>query len=156
MNKKVAAVILSCFLLGACGGSDAQRSGLSLDVSAFGERLYQELSYRDQLEELDPLILYTLLGIDGSHVLEQKNYFSSGATAEELIVFQAADADALRTLKRAVEGRIKDQSSLYASYAPGEVAYLKAAVLEEKGDYLVYCVSSDEEAARKMVEEALR
>jgi hypothetical protein len=125
-----------------------------MDVGAFTEAVYQRLTFRDQMEGLAPSVVYTLLGIDGDDVLEQKNYFSSGATAEEFIVFHAAGAEALGALKAAVEARIADQSAVYASYAPEEVSYLKGAVLVEKGGYLVYCVAADAEAARKAIEEA--
>ena len=152
--------VLCVPLSGACVSSGAKASPqtpvFTLDVSAFGDALFTDLDFRDQLEELDPLIVYTLLGIDGDHVAAQKNFFSSGATAEEILVFQAVDQEAMHALKKAIEARIEDQKRVYVSYAPEEVIYLKGAVLEERGDYLVYCVAADAVSARKMIEEALR
>jgi hypothetical protein len=156
--KKVYIVALMIVVVSSCGspGSGVDKGGaFVMDVGAFGEAVYQNLTFRDQLEELAPTVVYTLLGIDGDGVLEQKNYFSSGATVEELIVFHAADREALNALKTAVEARIADQMSIYASYAPEEVNYLKGAVLAEKGDYLVYCVAADSDAAKKLIEDTL-
>ena len=150
-------LLMLVIALGACtsgNGGGGPEQAFGLDVAKLGEALYQQVAYRDQLEELDPLVVYTLLGVDGDMVFAQKNYFSSGATAEEIIIFQAKDDEALLALRRALEARLEDQAEIYASYAPEEVAYLKAAVLEEKGVYLVLCVSADAESAAKLVSEA--
>ena len=152
-------LILCCMSLAACaqstgGGSGGARTAeFTLDVDQSGERLYQELSFRDQLEELDAVVVYTLLGIDAADVSEQKNYFSSGATAEEILIFRAVSQEALGRIKAILEARVEDQAELYASYAPEEVGYLKKAVLETKGDYLIFCVPENAEAAAKLIRE---
>jgi len=147
-------------VIGACGSSGggenpAQTQEFKLDVEELGEKLFQELSYRDQLEELAPAVVYALLGLDRDDVIEMKNYFSSTATAEEIVVLLAKDGEAVERLKRAFELRIEDQKRLYASYAPEEVDYLNGAVLEVKGDYLVFCVAEDPAAAKQLVSEAI-
>ncbi|MDR0469207.1 MAG: DUF4358 domain-containing protein, partial [Peptococcaceae bacterium] len=147
--RVVCLLVLALYVMTACGSPSGGGGGaFAMDVNAFGETVYQSLTFRDQLEELPPAVVCTLLGIDGDAVLEQKNYFSSGATAEEFIVFHAASSEAFRAIKAAVETRITDQMDIYASYAPEEVSYLKGAVLAEKGEYLVYCVSADSDAAK--------
>jgi hypothetical protein len=145
-------------VLSACGGGRNEgeaRPLFILDVAALGERLYTDLEYRDQLEELEPEIVFTLLGINSADVTAQKNYFSSGATAEEIVVLQAPDRAAALRLKEALAARIKDQQEVYASYAPAEVAYLEQAILEDKENYVVYCVPVDAEAAARLIAEAL-
>jgi len=164
----LAAVLLMAVLFMICGCGQSGGGGASgnataltvaaaftLDVERAGERLYEELTYRDALEELPAAVVYVLLGIDEGHVSAQKNYFSSGATAEEVIVFQAKDEAALKALRQAVEARIEDQKDVYVSYAPKEVDYLKGAVVEEKGAYLIYCVAEDSAAAAKLIREVL-
>ena len=154
-------LLCTLLLTGGCGASGAGEQGageapFTLDINIAGERIRQELTYRDNLEELAPVVVYTLLGIDENDVADQKNYFSSGATAEEIIVFQAVDGEALQALRKAVEARIADQKDIYASYAPEEVVYLQNAILEEKGAYLIYCVPADTDAAAKLVNEILK
>ncbi len=137
----------------SAGGNPAQP--FTLDVAALGERLHTELEYRDQLEELEPEIVYTMLGIDAADVASQKNYVSSGATAEEIIIFQAVDTEAAVRLKDALAARCQDQQDVYASYAPEEVGYLQQAVLMDKETYVVFCVPVDGQAAEKLIKEAL-
>jgi len=146
-------IMSACGSSGATGGKAPAASVFTMDVSAAGERLYKELEYRDTLEELDPAIVFTLLGINEDDVAEVKCYFSSGATAEEVIVFKATDAKALEALKTAVSERIEDQKNVYVSYAPQEVAYLKGAIVQAKGDYLIYCVPADSQAGAKLTNE---
>ncbi|MEL7622408.1 MAG: DUF4358 domain-containing protein [Clostridiales bacterium] len=163
-----ALALLTTFMvfLAACGSSAPAGSGgpagsnppaqpFTLDVAALGERLHTELEYRDQLEELEPEIVYTMLGIDAADVASQKNYISSGATAEEIIIFQAVDREAAVRLKEALAARCQDQQDVYASYAPEEVGYLQQAVLMDKETYVVFCVPVDGQAAEKLIKEAL-
>jgi len=157
----MASVLAVCLLLcGACGsagedGKAGQEPVFTLDVAAAGERLFHELEYRDELAELAPAVVYALLGVDSEDVVTQKNYFSSTATAEEIIVFLAAGQEAAGRLKLALEARIEDQKDLYVSYAPEEVVYLNSAVLEQKGDYLIFCVAADPVAAKKLAGDIL-
>ena len=152
----VLTAVLFLLLCPACGASGSGRDAtFAVDVEALGERLYQELEFRDRLEEIEPKVVYALLGIDQNGVAAQKNYFSSGATAEEIIVIQSVGKDEHNALKLALESRIETQKEVYASYAPEEVSYLRGAILEEKGDYLVYCVAADAEAAKKLIADAL-
>ncbi len=140
---------------GVSGGGNTPGESFALDVAALGEKLYTELEYRDQLEELEPEVVYTMLGIDAADVAAQKNYFSSGATAEEIIVFQATDGAAASRLKDALAARCQDQQDVYASYAPEEVGYLQQSVLVDKENYVVFCVPVDAQAAEKLIKEAL-
>lgn len=165
MNKRLARcgafiLILSLLPLAGCGaaGSEAgaEAPAFAMDVEACGDQLRRELEFRDQLEELEPPVVYALLGVDGGDVAAQKNYFGSGATAEEIIIFQAAGSEAAGRLRLALEARIESQKEIYASYAPNEVAYLRGAVLEQKGDYLVYCVAADGAAAKDLIDRVLK
>jgi len=163
---KVAAVlaVLACLILaGACGASkteapqgDDKVEAFVLDVAAAGERLHSELEYRDDLEALDQLIVCALLGLRDSDVDQLSSYFSSGATAEEILVFKAVDEDALKSLRSAVETRVEDQKKVYVSYAPEEIAYLDGAVIVDRDLYLIYCVSADSQKANVLVNEILR
>ena len=152
-------ILVTTLFLGACSTSGntadngQQPTVFSMDVAQEGDRLYRELDYRDRLEELAPSVVYTLLGIEEGDVLELKNYFSSGATAEEILVIKAKDQDALARLRFLIDTRVQDQMDIYVSYAPEEVEYLKAAVIDSKEDYLVYCVSSSPDKAGELVKD---
>ena len=151
-------LIADVFLLGACatagaGADPAREAAFSMDVDASAERLYRELDYRDRLEELDPGVVYILLGIREEEVAALKGYFSSGATAEEIVVLQAAEEESIKALRAALEARIAYQKEVYASYAPEEVLYLQGAILMEKGEYLIYCVAADAEEAERLAEQ---
>ena len=146
---------LAISLIGCGAATQPAASPFSLDVAEAGERLYDGLVFRETLEELPPEILYVLLGIDESDVLGQKNYFSSGATAEEIIVFQGVNAEAAARLEAVLAERIQEQKDIYAAYGPQEVVYLQGAVLLTKGDYVLYCVASGGEEAQALAKEIL-
>jgi len=133
------------------GGAAGQLDLFALDIAALGARLHEELAFRDKLEELPETVVYTLLGIEPESVAALKCLFSSGATAEEVILLEASNTEAVDVLRKTLETRREEQMKLYASYAPNEVNYLREAVLEVKGLSLFYCVSADSQAAKEWI-----
>ena len=161
-KKGVALLLLSLFLLSltACGsGGDgaelSQEEPKELDLASLSQRLLTEVAYEEELVALAPDVFYSLFGIDEADVAEQYNYFSGGATAEELVVMKAAEGEALDRLTEAVNNRLIYQKELYATYDPGEVERLEEAVVLTAGDFVFYCVSSDSKQAARILEEAL-
>lgn len=79
----------------------------------------------------------------------------TGATAEELAVFETKDADAAAALVQKLEARNADRIESYSSYIPEEVPKLENAVILSGGRYVVLCVAKDASAVREAAEKAL-
>ena len=80
-------------------------------------------------------------------------YFSSGATAEELVLFKAKDESGVQKLSDAVKARIDYQIGAFESYVPEEVPKLKKAVIIVSGLYVAMYVAADYDAAEKAIKE---
>lgn len=152
MIKRTAAAILAIsliFALSACG----QEKAPELNIDEFGEELYSAGHLRgDALcagrvcgpGHLRHRCGHALLG-EGRH----------GATAEELAVFEAKDADAAAALVEKLQARNADRIENYADYIPAEVPKLENAVILSGGRYVVLCVATDASAVRELAEKTL-
>ena len=82
----------------------------------------------------------------------EKVYLSSGATAEEVAIFEFQNKENAKEAVKKVKERIENQKSSYSGYAPKEVKRLEDAILIQKDKYIVFCVTEDENA-RKLISE---
>ena len=155
--KKIASLLMALalvFTMAACGDSKDGDKDFTLDQKKLAEELLSEISFEDELSEVDAAMLYT--GLDASAVAESLTYSGTGGTPEEIAVFKAASADKVDGLKKMIESRNEELQISYAGYGPEQVPKLKDAVLETKGLYVVYCVGPDASAAKEIINSYLK
>ena len=78
------------------------------------------------------------------------------ATAEQIAVLTAADAEALATVKAALQTYLDSLLIQYRDYAPAEVPKLENAVLRENGLQIALVVCADASAADAALSAAWR
>lgn len=143
INCLLLALTLGLLCLCACGKTPA-----SVDVSALAKELTENVTYIDELTEIDRdkgLELYNI-----SDAVEAKVYVGSGATAEEAAVFELASEQQADEVYAAVQKRIENRKADYSKYVPAEVQRLEKAVVCKAGKYVAVCVTEDEAAAEIM------
>ena len=139
-------------LFSLCGcGEDAGGETKTIDKEALAAELAGTLEFRDMLEAVDSGIAG--LRYDTPENVEVVLYAGSGATAEEVAVFEAPDEDTAEEVLEAAEIYIQDQIDAFENYVPEEVPVLEKAVVEQRGKYVIICVTDDDAAARKKIEE---
>lgn len=152
MIKRIAAALLVLCLvlpLAACG----QGGELELNIDELGEELYSVGTFGEELYALDESVAQGLYGTDADTRCWVRA--GTGATAEELAVFETKDADAAAALVKKLETRNADRIENYSSYIPAEVPKLENAVILSGGRYVVLCVAKDASAVREAAEKAL-
>ena len=90
----------------------------------------------------------TLYQISEQDAIKQKVYVSSGATAEEIAVFEAADADAAQRIEKAVLQRVAGQQASFKDYLPAELPKLNDPFIMVLDKYVVLCISDDNEKVK--------
>lgn len=149
MKKKVVGTIMlaaALFLSGCNSGS------VSVDINTLATDLKDNGVYKDQLSEIDDTTGLTLYGIAADDVKDCIVILGSGATAEEIAVFEAADSEAAAAIKTACENRIDTQEAACENYLPDEMPKLASAVVVESGNYVILCVSEDSEKANSIID----
>lgn len=127
-------ILAFCAVLSACGGQNGQagagkqtesQTGKQADAGEIGKKLAEALAFEDELTLADEDMAGMLYGIDTA--VQSSVYISSGATAEEIAVFEFETEEDCKEAVSLAEQRIEDQKEAFASYVPKEVKRLDGA-----------------------------
>ena len=152
MMKKtglLAVLTAGVLLLAGCGGE-----AKTIDAQALAKSLATEIKYDDTLKELtaDEISMLVDLPEDVDSVM----YAESGSTAEEVGVFTAKDSNQAKETMEDVQKYLDDQADSFQDYVPEETKRIGNAVLEQKNQYVVLCVSGDSDQAKEIIEKAFK
>lgn len=141
MKKVGLYILVALFILTACG-----KKNTSIDITKLSEDLLAHVPFIDELTQVDEKTVEHLYSIDNA--VSEAVYIGSGATAEEIAIFQFASEEDADHALLSVQQRILDQKEAFESYIPMEVKRLDNAVLEKQGCYIILCVSDGTEAEK--------
>lgn len=114
------------------------------DVQVVADTLLKEGEFADKLAPVDiNLALTRLYALDQSVVESCAFYTNSNATAEEIAVIKVKDSADVDTIKAAYETRVEEQKAACKDYLPDEMPKLEDAIIYSSGNYVVLCVSVD-------------
>lgn len=144
----LAGIAAAALFIAGCGAAK------TIDATELAKSLATEITYDDTLEKLeqDEISMY----MDIPEGVESVVYMGSGSTAEEVGVFTAKDSGAAKDTLDNVQDYLDDQQESFEDYKPEEAKRVGSAVLEQKGNYVILCVSGDSDTARKVIEEAFK
>ena len=150
MMKKtglLAVLTAGVLLFAGCGGE-----AKTIDAQALAKSLATEIKYDDTLKELtaDEISMLVDLPEDVDSVM----YAGSGSTAEEVGVFTAKDSNQAKETMEDVQKYL--QADSFQDYVPEETKRIGNAVLEQKNQYVVLCVSGDSDQAKEIIEKAFK
>lgn len=111
--------------------------------------------FEDELAPVESSFSEMLMNITASDYKTALIYMGSGATAERLAIFEAADSDAAKTLTQKCNDHVQEQITAYADYMPKEVDKLEHALVLSKGNYVILCVAGNYEEAEKAIQKLL-
>ncbi len=156
----LAALTVTCSLA-ACGGSDddgkdsgskASASAESVDVVEVADKLKSDITYDDELIEIDSGKIESILGVAADSYKSAKVYISSsGATPEEIACFEATNGSTATTIESSLKTRITNQKSTFTDYKPEQAPKLDDAVLIKDGSYVYLCISGDSSKAKEII-----
>lgn len=146
-------ILILCIstLCAACAGQGETGTDKPVDVHKLAGDLIGQVPFVDEMTEDTSDVFYALYQIDENMVKDQAFYFSTGATAEEVAVIEAADPGDVDTLKQAVLSRVEAQKEGFANYIPEELTKLKDPVVEVLGNCVILCVSDDNAKAQEVI-----
>lgn len=152
MKRSLAGLMCAVLLLTAVlvGCSDkGEDPNFTVDITVAAERLHDELKWDDKLSALTAEIAAIEYGIaEGTTVA---CYRGSGATAEQIAVFECADAAAADSLVTSLEKYIAGEIESYKGYVPAEVPRLEDAIIKKQGKCVVLCVTGDTKTAESVI-----
>lgn len=127
-----------------------------IDVKELGKSLLSNITYEDELTEIDQDIANTIYDFTDIHILNSVFYIGSGATAEEIVVLKCENAEQATKAKEKLETRITEQKESFQNYVPEELKKLDKSVLIIKGSYTILSISNTDTKAKEIIEDAFK
>lgn len=155
MTKKLVTGALAVLIaLGSVLAGCGKEAAAEVDVTATADALKNGLTFQDELKEIDSSILDNFYPtIDQSTLKGFKLYkSSSGATAEEIAVFEAKDSAGVKALEEAVTMRLEDLTLQFEDYIPAETKKITDAIKGTYGNVVVLVVADDSAQAQKLLD----
>ncbi|NLL38739.1 MAG: DUF4358 domain-containing protein [Clostridiales bacterium] len=146
-------ILIFCAVLALILSGCGKDTGKSIDFQSFCADLLTGGAFTEELIPVDTELGCAHYGIDQADCKQAMFYLSSGATAEELALFEARDAEALGRIKDAVNNRLRLQTDSFESYLPSEVPKLEKAIVFTRGNYVILIVADDYDSASNVLHE---
>ncbi|MGL4449731.1 MAG: DUF4358 domain-containing protein [Sarcina sp.] len=73
----------------------------------------------------------------------------------ELLILKLKDISNVDSIKDIIDARVESQIETFGSYGPTQCALLEDYILKSKGNYIFYCVSSDNEKIYEIFKESI-
>lgn len=142
MKKNIFAPFLIALLLflPSCGSETAAPKN-DVDLETVASELAKSSSFEEQLNRVDDKFALKLYDISNASAVCL--YTGSGATADELALFEFENEDDAKGAVKSAQERIDAQKESFAGYLPKELPKLDSAVIKTYGHYLVICVCTD-------------
>lgn len=117
-----------------------------IDIDRLCSELLEQAEFEDELSQVDDEVIKMLYGIND--YAQAQVYISSGATAEEIAVFEFSDTNTATNGFQMAQNRLEEQKEDFESYIPKEIRKLDRAVVLKVGKYVVVCVSNGDTAEK--------
>lgn len=119
---------------------------VNIDIETLLKDIIQNVKFEDEMNEANKEIVQKLYNID--NCVSQKVYISSGATAEEIAIFEFQNKDEVNNALEKANTRIEAQKENFENYVPKEINKLENAIIVKKDRYLIICITEDENAQK--------
>lgn len=149
MKKLIFGALMCALLLVGCGQTEPQKEP-TFPATVTVQALLDSGAFSEELEELDPLLLFPLSG-DAAMYKGSLLYYSTGATAETAAVIAVRDTDQVEQTEAALRTWLDGQIEAERDYRPAEAAKLENAILEARGNSVLLVVAADYEKAQAAI-----
>ena len=143
-----AIVAAAMMVLSACGGGKTY----SLDVVKLAGRLLSEVNFDCELYQVQEEKVENFIDFEGAET--KIMYMGSGSYADSFGIFKTDTEENAKSALEIVNTYLTDLEDSFKDYIPKEAVKIQSAAVIRKGGYVVFCITSDAEKARKIIEES--
>ncbi len=153
--KGVKFVLILCAVVLSVACAKKESGSYDFKASDLASSIVESMKFEDDLAEVDKDSVISKYDTDMLNIDNSSVYMSTTATSEEVAVFVLEDETQAQTVLEKCTSRIEAQRTVYSSYAPQEVTRLDNSYIEKRKNIVVLCVTSDTDAAKKVVDDFL-
>lgn len=152
--KKIWIVILIIVVIGVIVVFTNDNKGITIDINELSKDIIENIEFEDELNKVDNETASKLYDIND--FTSQSVYMSSGATSEEIAIFEFEDKEACKVALEKANKRIEEQKQNFKDYMPKEMKKLENAMIKNKNQYLIVCITNHPEEVGKILSKYLR
>ena len=146
MKKKLLVCLAMAMCLAGfagCGSKEEKKTeDVSMDIHSVAKEIVDNGNFTD-IAEINKDKGISQYSVGDAEIADAVTYFSSGATAEEVVIFEGATA---------AEERKEDDYKTWQDYKPEEVSRVDKAVIKKSGKYVVFCIADDKDAVSAVID----
>ena len=150
MNKyKVSVLCLALImLLAGCGKS--------VDVPKTCDTILANVVFDDEMLKAESSVIENLYSLPASGIEECVIYVSAtGATANEFAIFRVKDNDAAAAVRTALVTRTETLTTNFENYVPDELSRINNKLILQKGDYVLFAITHNNNDIQDIFNNAL-
>ena len=110
----------------------------------------------DGMEKAESRYLKKIYGLNAGDYEDVMIYIpANGMSAEELLLIRLSSSAQSDEVLEAIQERIDSQYNVFEGYAPEQVAILERAIVDPRGNYILYISGEDAEKADEVFRNSL-
>ena len=151
MKKIILTALILIVCLSSCG--DKYENSV-IDINALADSIMTSVTFDDQLVQISEATMKTAYNFG-----EYTNMVvstGSGATAEEVILIECADAAAADKIYMSVDTYYKNKKFYFKDYNPEETYKLDDPIFVRIGKYVIYCVSPNTAEVQNLLNNSIK
>lgn len=153
--KRIITVLLTAIMamsFAACSPAEEMKTPAVSDVA---QALTDAIEFPEMATQLAEDLQYYGYGDLNTDDIEEVYYAiaSSGLTPEEILIVKLKDDSGIADLKTMMEARRDAIAAVAADYTPELMEQIDSAIIETKGAYAYFVISSDNAAAKAVLDE---
>lgn len=131
-----------------------QKKEEPLDTTALAQAVLTEVTFETELTLMDSSVTENMITtVDENTKIEL--YMGEGTCADELLILTASDSGSVEKEVESIQKHLTDMQQSFQDYLPKEAKKIDDAVILQMKNYIVACVSTDKDKAKKVIEEQL-
>lgn len=154
MKKEIWIIILIIVIIGAVIVFTNKSKDITIDISKLAEDIMENIKFEDELNKVDNETANKLYDINNA--VSQVVYMSSGATAEEMAIFEFKDEENCKIALEKANNRIEEQKQSFKDYMPKEMKKIEDAIVVSKNKYLIVCIADNKDDIEKILNKYIK
>lgn len=154
MKKRIWIIIIIIILIGAVVIFSTKEKNVTIDINKLSDDIMQNIKFEDEMNKVDKKTTEKLYTINNA--INQVVYMSSGATAEEIAIFEFENKEECKGAMENANKRIEEQKESFKDYMPKEMKKLEESIISTKDKYLMIFVTDNQNGVQKILNKYIK
>ncbi len=133
-----------------------KNKNIQINIEDLASKIAENSYFEDQLEKVDSEMIMEAYNFSSDEIEKLVSYQGSGASSEEIVILQVKDKSKLNSVKNKINIRLQERKEAFENYLPKEVGKIENNILRVEENYVILCISNDNNGVNKLLNEYLK